>query len=132
MAYTLSPAGNAMAIGEREYANAAAIQFTTFTSCIGVIANKGATLTAVHLVMTDGTSKFRSLEAVDVHTIIGTATQVSIIGCVGLWRNQENGVRIGFEKLVSKYQNLGIVNLYPLASGTYGAQINAGNIELTF
>jgi hypothetical protein len=40
MPYKLSQAADPQAIAEREYASAPEIQFTEFTSCIGVIAKE--------------------------------------------------------------------------------------------
>ena len=51
MPYTISKATDPLKINEQEYASATKIKFTAFTSCIGVIAKMGATLTAIHLVM---------------------------------------------------------------------------------
>jgi len=49
--YTFKRAQNSLDIKEQLYATARAIKFSTFDSCLGVIARKGGLLTGVHLVM---------------------------------------------------------------------------------
>ena len=58
MPYELFPANDELKIAEQEYASGPKIKFTAFTSCIGVIAKEGATLTGVHLVMVDRKDKY--------------------------------------------------------------------------
>jgi len=46
MPYTLSKTADLMKIAEQEYGSGPEIKFTAFTSCIGVLARKGARLPA--------------------------------------------------------------------------------------
>lgn len=49
MPYELNKRTDALNIEERQYSSGPEIKFTHFSSCIGVIAKKGAELTAVYL-----------------------------------------------------------------------------------
>ena len=135
MAYQFSLSANPLAIAEQEYATAATVQFTAFTSCIGVIAKKGPMLTGVHLVMTapDGTLFNQNAATRLMYEVLGNQyDRVCIIGCVDLWRNPQNNVLAAFQKLESMIRSLQVVQTYNFAAGTYGATIDGNDIEITY
>jgi hypothetical protein len=130
--YKLSQAANPDAIAEREYASAAEIGFTQFTSCIGVIAKEGPTLTAVHLVAATG--KDHIFNTNDVSKVLGRLPKkpdaVSIVGSIDIWEDQANGkvLTAAFQKLTDSLQNL--AKDYR-GDGKYGARI-AGDTIVVF
>jgi len=128
--YTITEAADPLNIREAEFASATEIKFTTFTSCIGVIAKKGATLTAVHLVMLDKHDiKFT---ATDVSTVVdvlpGAPDAVTIMGCIDLWANSVNGMSAAFEKLTGTFKTL---KKDQREDGIYGAKIDGNTIKIT-
>jgi hypothetical protein len=133
--YIISKATDPLKIKEQEYASAEKeIMFTGFTSCIGVIAKEGATLTAVHLVMVanDG-SIFDVNAAINVLNLLPEKPDaVTIFGCISLWDNPENKVVPAFQKLTGKYQTLKKYQQYTFGPGTYGAKIDDDDIEITY
>jgi hypothetical protein len=132
--YTISKANDPLKIEEREYASAEKIMFTAFTSCIGVIAKKGAKLTAIHLVMIDKDENiFSPNDATNVLQLLPTAPDaVAIFGCVSLWENPQNKVLSGFQKLTGTFQNLTKYQKSTFAPGTYGASIDGDDIEILY
>jgi hypothetical protein len=134
MAYTLSEASNRLSIKEQEYASAAEIKFTMFTSCIGVIAKKGGTLTAVHLVMKSrDDSLFDSTAAANVLALLPKSPDaVTIFGCCSLWENPQNNVLAGFQKLTGSLSSVTKYQQYTFGEGEYGAQIDGSDIEITY
>ena len=134
MPYSLSVAKDAGAIKEQEYASAKEVTFTAFTSCIGVIAKKSDTLTAVHLVMVDKSgNKFDTTAAA---TVIGVLPKdpdaVTIFGCISVWENPKNEVQAAFQKLTAAYSSLKKYQQYSWGDGTYGAKVTGDAIEMTF
>jgi hypothetical protein len=135
MPYNFEPAANVLDIRERQHATAAQIQFSAFTSCIGVIAKNGPMLTAVHLVMVapDGTRFNRVTATRVIHEILPDQYEcVKIIGCIAWWTNPANEVLSAFDTLRGQIRSLELVQLYPFAAGTYGADAIGAEIELTF
>lgn len=134
MPYTLNQAANVMAIAEREWGVAQTIQFTPFTSCIGVLAKvKGQIqVIGVHLGLYDGQSNPFTAEVVTLIKSVLTnrnydPATVIIIGQIAVW---EKSAAVPYQTLLT---TLSPVNTYPLANGTYGATINTdGQIELTY
>lgn len=135
MGYNFTAAANPLAIAEQEYATADTIMFTTFTSCIGVIAKKGTQLTAIHLVMTarDGTL-FNQVTASRIifEVLPANYDKVLIIGCTDLWKNPQNNVLNGFNTLRGQIKALEDVQIYNWTSGIYGAHLEGGDIEIDF
>lgn len=134
MPYSISVAKSASSIKEQEYASAKVITFTKFTSCIGVIAMKGGTLTAVHLVMVDPSgNKFDTTAA---ESVIGVLPKdpdaVTIFGCINLWQNPANQVLAAFQKLTGAYGALKKYQQYTFGEGTYGAKVDGDDIEVTY
>jgi hypothetical protein len=130
--YKISKASDPLKIAEREYASAAEIGFTTFTSCIGVIAKEGDTLTAAHLVVSTG--KGHVCNANDIAKVLGRLPKkpdaVTIVGCIDVWENQANGKVLveAFQKLTGSLQNL--TKDYR-GDGTYGGKIENNKIKVT-
>ena len=134
MAYPLTGTTTATAIKEREYATAAVIKFTKFTSCIGVIAKKGDEMTAVHLAMraTDG-SDFDTAAATAVLDLLPKDPDAAaIFGCISMWENPDNRVLAGFQKLTGTLETLTKFQKYTFVDGEYGAKIEDGDIEITY
>jgi hypothetical protein len=87
MPYELMSTVHALNIAEQQYATAAEIEFTHFTSCIGVITKQGKSLTAIHLVITarDGTV-FDDIAIAKVLSILpGAYEKVTIAGHNSWW-----------------------------------------------
>lgn len=134
MPYKLKLTNDAKKIKEQEYATAESIMFTTFTSCIGVIAKKGTALTAVHLVMkADDETLFDEQAATQVLSVLpDTYEKVWIIGCTDLWANPQNAVLGGFLKLKAGIKSLEVVQIFSWRPGIYGASISGSDIEVEF
>jgi hypothetical protein len=131
MPYILNNAPDPMAIAEREIGVAAEIQFTAFTSCIGVVVLLNGNLTAVHLALTaaDGGAFDAAAANVVLAALPAGYTSSIVIGSIPYWENPANGAAVGYAALTA-----GLINstLYPLADGTYGAEIDGGVITPTF
>jgi hypothetical protein len=146
MPYTIKKTSNPLGIEERECASGPVIQFTTFTSCIGVIAKKGGALTAVHLSVLDEHGNIFGESAEDVDNVLNSvlpqqpqkADAVTVFGCIDYWRNSESPqVRAAFGKLTGTLKDkVGKdVELYHQSKkndGTYGAKIGGSGILITF
>jgi hypothetical protein len=138
--YTISKATDPLNINEQEYASGPKIKFTAFTSCIGVIAKEGGTLTAVHLVMIGRDGEPFGADAKDVPLVISklpkSADAITIFGCIDFWRDSESRVvQKAFEQLAGtlKEKKVGLYHQSTRKEGTYGAEIgNAGEIKITF
>ena len=134
MPYTLNQAANSMAIAEREWGVGQTIQFTHFTSCIGVLAKvKGQNeVIGVHLVLIDNQSNPFTAEVVTLINSVLTSRNydpatVIIIGQIAYW---EKSATVPYQTLLN---TLPPVSTYQLGDGTYGATVNtAGQIELTY
>ncbi|WP_114392041.1 hypothetical protein [Oleisolibacter albus] len=133
MPYILTPAQDTMAIAEREFGTSSPqVQFTLFTSCIGVLSLRNGAVTGVHLSITaeDGTL-FDDAAANQVAQIIGQWDQIKVIGRIDYWENPANGVTAAFNNML---QLLGVPpdNLYQLADGIYGGEDDGGTLEITY
>ncbi|RDZ26592.1 hypothetical protein [Lysobacter silvisoli] len=144
MPYTINAGANALAIAEREWAAAAnvaavngdtqpTIQFTAFTSCIGIAArNVAATqVIGIHLSIYDGNTIFTAADVPNVIAILTAqnydANNVFIIGQTSAW---EASVNAAYAALVAALPN---AQIYTLGDGTYGAGISAGGaLEPTY
>lgn len=111
MPYRLVRATSSEEIAERQWAVGPNLTFTTFTSCIGVIAVCGQkNLIGIHLVLTymdgDGEHQF-AVE--DVAHIVGILREngydrdtVVIAGCLGYWANSgADSIRKAYDSLVA-------------------------------
>jgi hypothetical protein len=129
--YELIKGTDPLPLKEREYASAAEIKFTQFTSCIGVISRKGPTLSAVHLVIISG-DIFGS-DAIDVPTVLGQLPEprdaVTIVGCIDVWQNPVNGKVLvaAFEKLTGSFKKL---TKLCWGDGIYRAKIEGDAIKV--
>jgi hypothetical protein len=133
MPYVLAQAANNMAIAECEWGNAGTIQFTRFTSCLGVLAKvAGANnVIGIHLVMVDGNGN--TFSAADVPTVTAVLaaqgydnTTCMIIGQIAYW-TRSNGA--AYTALLNALNN---PQTYQFGDGVYGATIAAGAIEITY
>jgi hypothetical protein len=88
--YTLSGAGDAMAIAEQEVGTGKTIRFTTFTSCIGVIGKKGdGTLVGIHLVRFGSHGEpFKEADIPTVKARLSGLTDITIIGQTDFWEQE--------------------------------------------
>ena len=145
MPYTITETTNPLKIEERECASGPEIKFTKFTSCIGVIAKKGGTLTAVHLSVVDQYGTVFSAEDVDTvfNLVLPKAPQkadaVTVFGCIEFWRSPSNGQALvgGLEKLTGKLkervgEDIELYHQSRREDGTYGAKIGGSGIKITF
>ena len=139
--YTLSQTKDVLNIAEQQYASAKEkIQFTAFTSCIGVVAKNGGRLTGVHLVMIGKPpdDPLFGADATDVPRVIELvmpADAVVVFGGIPFWRDSESDVvKAAFQKLTaalsekvgkSKFWERGIklYQQYNKREGKYAATI---------
>lgn len=133
---SLKAAADVMAIAEREVGSGdGEIQFTGFSSCIGVVVRENNKVRGVHLavVKPDGTP-FSKEDAVKVLASLGTYTEAFIFGQIGVWTNPENLVSDAYEILEdgvkSNISEGGLYNYYELGQGVYGAEIDPDDSNL--
>ncbi len=88
--YKLTAAADPKAIKEQEVGSGKSIQFTTFTSCIGIIGKKGdGTLVGIHLVRfsTDG-EPFQADDVPAVKAHMSGLSDIKIIGQTDFWEQE--------------------------------------------
>jgi hypothetical protein len=126
MAYIFSQAGNALGIAEQEYAAAAEVRFSTFTSCIGLVARAEGELTGVHLVMlsNDG-SVFDNAAADAAVNLLGNYQQVVVIGQAGMW---DDNINAAYQHLLGNLNNPIIIDVN---DGIYGGIVD-NNVFQTY
>ncbi len=138
MPYTINAGAAPLAIAECEWAAAAnvaatatgdtqpTIQFTAFTSCIGIAARNltGTQVIGVHLALYDANSN--AFTAADVPTVTAilqgqnyNPNQCFIIGETAVW---QASALAAYNALIAALPN---AQIYSLADGTYGAGISA-------
>jgi hypothetical protein len=88
--YTLSDASDPKAIKEKEVGTGQIIQFTTFTSCIGVIGKKSdGTLVGIHLVRVGADDKaFQKNDVPTVKARLSGLSNITIIGQTDFWEGE--------------------------------------------
>jgi hypothetical protein len=95
---------------------------------------KGATLTAVHLVIiAKDESIFGANDVAEVLKLLQTPTApdaVTIFGCIDVWENPENRVLPAFQKLTGTLKTLKKYQQYTKEEGRYGASIHNDDIEI--
>lgn len=129
MAYSFSEAKDTMKIAEQEWGKGSEIKFTTFTSCIGVIAKRNDELYAVHLVMVGKEGPFNEAAAVDVVGLFPKLPdKVTIVGCIKDW---ENNVGPAYQKLIASIKSLEKYETLGKNDGIYGAKIAGKKIAVT-
>lgn len=133
MPYTLTQAADNMAIAECQWGCAGTLQFTKFTSCIGVLAKVAGAdrVIGIHLVMVDANGNTFSAGDVDLVTTVLTDqgydnTTCTIIGQITYWTQSNNAA------YTALFNALNNPATYQLADGVYGATISGGAIELTY
>lgn len=82
--------GNALWLAEKKYATAEIIEFSKFTSCIGVVGRKGKELTGMHLVLPPEDTTEAEIMSVlkQINGILEGSQEVIIVGCSGIWNAQ--------------------------------------------
>ncbi|MBP2294993.1 hypothetical protein [Azospirillum rugosum] len=132
MPYTIQATNAVMAISEREYGTAQRIQFTQFTSCIGVLGVVNGEARGVHLSISDQNQDLFDAQAVEqVVALFPGAEQIKIIGQIALWTNPDNRVSAAYDQMVQEL-NVAQDQIYPMSDGVYGAEISEGELQLTF
>jgi hypothetical protein len=140
MPYTLTPAGNALAIAECQWAAAAnvaaqngdtlpTIQFTGFSSCIGIAArnNNGTDVIGIHLAIdaADGT-RFGVGDIPTVMNVLQTwnydPMTLFVVGQISTWKG---AIPLAFAQLITA---LGNPRQFPYGDGTYGAGLDQANV----
>lgn len=136
MPYHIVQAPDVLAIPEEQFGVAQTIQFTKFTSCIGVLAKvKGANqVIGIHLVMVGLDGSFNDGGVNAVMAVLNAnnydPTTAIILGQIAYWQTPSNGVSASYQQLVNQLRP---VQTYQLADGYYGATVDAnGDIELTY
>jgi hypothetical protein len=124
MTYTLSQAANSMAIAEYEYAAGAAIQFTAFNSCAGLVAKVlgGGQVLGVHLVAVTNDPAGGAFSAADGATVLARLASLNYdpnsVTIIGQW-NCFTSVALAA---------LGPATFEPAEQGTFGATLVNGDI----
>jgi precorrin-3B methylase len=133
--YHLTQTAAPLTIQEAEYAIAPTVQFTQFTSCIGILSKiRGQdNLIGIHLVIHDQQdNKFNIVTAAQVRELLEIhncdQSTTKIIGQIRVWRDSNEKA---FERLVDLL-DVPEERQYPLDDGSYGGTIEDGEIELTF
>jgi hypothetical protein len=125
MPYTFTPGGNPAAIAEQDYAAAASVTFTRFTSCIGLLARNGTKVTGVHLVMFSNTdTPFDNAAANAAVHLLGNYSSIVVIGQVGMW---QDNLTAPFQHLVAQLHNPQLINVN---DGIYGGRVNNGVFQI--
>jgi len=154
MTYNFIKAKNPNNIKEQQFATANEIKFSTFTSCVGVIAKKGDLLTGVHLVkfgvdvylqnaINPPTEAFSANTAAYITTVLlpQNPDAIAIVGFIKEWESTNDmistaDIRAGIQKLtgeckqLKKYQTHNTHGDY--YSSVYGAKIVNGEIVIAF
>ncbi|KZB55546.1 hypothetical protein AUP42_03200 [Thalassospira lucentensis] len=126
MPYVFSQAANPLAIAECEYASAAEIRFSTFTSCIGIVGIRNGEVFGIHLPLAvDDFVTNADIDAALVHCQ-GLA-QTTITGVIGAWTSSRPTV---YAYLVAQLGNPAIGVDHD--EGVYGARVNNGNLVLSY
>ncbi len=124
MTYTLSQAANSMAIAEYEYATGAAIQFTAFNSCAGVVAKVagGGQVLGVHLVAVTNDPAGGDFSATDGATVMATLLNLNYdpasVTIIGQWNCFT----------MAALAAIGPATFEPAEQGTFGATLVNGDI----
>lgn len=140
MPYAFTAAANPMVINEQEYGIAQSIQFTTFTSCIGVVAKIMGQdqLIGFHLVIVGtGDTRFDDTAANRIVTIANANnydpnSPVYIIGGISNWTSDSNHVSGAYNTLIQAIKPNGAVTNFQYGDGIFGTTINQGAMELTY
>jgi hypothetical protein len=131
MAFQFALTANTMQIAELQYAAAAAIQFTGFSSCIGVIGQITGQnqVFGVHVPLITGAgemfaaSDVAAIQAV-LQTLNANPATVMVIGQLSVW---EASNPAGYAAVLTAWPAA-----YPLAQGVYGATLDPqGDLEIT-
>jgi hypothetical protein len=117
--------------------------FSKFTSCIGVIAKSGGTLTGVHLVLwgvdkfSNSTDSFpfnRQAAAQVIRQLPRVPDEICLIGHITVWNDPKQAgaeQNHGFLNLIGQLNQLARVQAFPKGDGIFGAKIVGNRIEIT-
>jgi len=140
MPYTLSQAANIQAITEREWGVGPLIRFTTFTSCIGVVAKVTGQnqVIGIHLGIRDAEDNCFSADDVTLVTGVLNTQQfdpstVKIFGTTDAWADPEQvgqPVANAYEALLNALNITGDNTIALPSDSEYGAKIENGNIDI--
>jgi hypothetical protein len=134
MSYTLNQAPDVMNIAECQYGVSEVIQFTKFTSCIGVFAKvKNETkVIGIHLVMVnDASDEFTEKSVKEVVRVLNEqdydAAKVIIIGRIDYWKTS---VEVAYSALVKEIKP---TKEFSFGDGVYGATVDSNeDIEIRY
>lgn len=129
MPYTFSPAPDPMAVAEQAYSKDPTIQFTPFTSCIGLLANykdiNRNDVTAVHLVIvSDDATTFNEEAAKNAVALLEDYDQVVVIGATDIWHDN---VPLPYQYLLSLLNQPIVVQR---GDGIYAGRIDEGRFQV--
>jgi hypothetical protein len=137
MTYTLDLAKDEMAIGEREYGIGQEVKFTTFTSCIGILAlTNESQIIAIHLALMDEDDWFSSTDIPTIQAVLNDHSnhgeyEIQLVGQISFWESPLNGpLSEAYTALVAALNPSKFVSHE--RDGTYGAKISGGEITVTF
>jgi hypothetical protein len=135
MSYVLTQTDDAALLPEQHYVrDVDEVLFSRFTSCIGVVARTGTTLTAVHLVQIDNQNGyFDPAAARAVLDVLGNGfDEACILGCVNDWSHSPNlSIRNGYQNLVAGIRQLRTCQIYANNDGIHSATVTAGAIVVS-
>ncbi|MBR7628941.1 hypothetical protein KAT72_07810 [Aeromonas popoffii] len=119
MPYTFSMANDVTNIEERQYGVSKEIRFSTFTSCIGLVAENGGNVTGVHLsILSDTDELFNDNAAEEAIKLLGQYSKVVVMGLIDYWTTKE---------LIGPYthllNNLTSPIVMPVGDGVYGGKV---------
>jgi hypothetical protein len=133
--YNIIETAAPLTIAEREYAIGPTVQFTQFTSCIGILSKiKGQdNLIGIHLSIFDQhDNKFEVQTAEKVQQLLQInncdESTTIIIGQISAWERSNN---VPFKSLIYLL-NVPEERQYSLDDGNYGGTIDEGTIGLTY
>ena len=132
MPYTLKEAPNAKSIAEREFYSASVpgpLQFTKFTSCIGVVGISAGKLIGIHLSILDEQGKpMPKTAAMKVVGLLDYPSACVIFGLLDLWANPENHVDQVYKYLVEALPH---AQRLQLKDGIYSAHVDQqGKVQI--
>lgn len=134
----LKQAANVNAIREWEYGWGPTVQFTGFSSCIGVLGKikyqEGTHVIGVHLAIHD--SNDNQVTVQDIRQIKWLLERYGyvrnsgiVIGQISVWANSHAD---GLNQLKKDLGIVGEGRLFQLAQGTYGGEIDDGDVNITY
>jgi hypothetical protein len=127
MSFELSQTMLTDTIAELRWGKAAAVRFTFFDSCLGLLGRDGAQVIGVHLVMV-ADRVFDDEAAALAASVVIRCSEVWAIGNVDLWRQSVPGPMQTMANLLGG----GFRLKTDRDSGIYGGRVNAGRLQYSF